>query len=205
MSPLLRGCLVTLLLVGPARDARADWLLTPFVGTTFAGQTTIVQLDTSAGAAGPISARHLILGGAAGWLSDNVLGFETDFAFVPGIFVKDNPDNLVTSNSAAALSGNVIAAVPLSVTRESLRPYLVGGFGLLHGVQKDRLGLLDEVSLNEPAVQIGGGALGLVTERAGVRFDLRQLRTLSRDDTLRGDRRTKLSFWRATIGVVIRY
>lgn len=205
MSPLLRGCLFTLLLVSPARDARADWLLIPFVGTTFAGRTTIVQLDTSAGTTGPIGAKHWILGGSAAWLSDNILGVEADLAFVPGIFVKENPDNLVTSNSASALSGNVIAAVPLSVTRESLRPYLVGGVGLLHAVQKDRLGLLDDAGLNEAAIQLGGGALGLVTERAGVRFDLRQLRTLSRDDSLTGARRARLSFWRFTFGVVIRY
>jgi hypothetical protein len=54
-------------------------------------------------------------------------------------------------------------------------------------------------------MQLGGGATGLLSERAGVRFDLRHIRTLSRTDTILGDRATKLSFWRATVGVLLRY
>lgn len=182
-----------------ACDVRADWLLTPFLGSSFGAQSTQFLFDPSAE-----RAKHWVFGGSAAWLSDNVLGVEADLAFIPGIFIGDNTNNLVTSNNAITLTGNVILAVPLTVTRESLRPYLVGGVGLMHAVLDDQICLLC-VSLNEAALQVGGGAIGLLSDRGGVRFDLRQIRTLRREETLLGDRRAKLSFWRATVGAVIRY
>jgi hypothetical protein len=59
---------------------------------------------------------------------------------------------------------------------------------------------------NSLGLQLGGGALGLISARTGVRFDLRQTRTLghARND-LTGVAGTKVSFWRATVGVVFRY
>jgi hypothetical protein len=67
----------------------------------------------------------------------------------------------------------------------------------------------DRINLNESnnllALQLGGGAIGLVSNRAGIRFDLRHMRALSRDLTLRGERTSKLSFWRFTVGVTLRY
>lgn len=200
MSRLARGAFLTVLLLCSARDARADWLLTPFVGFTFAGHTPLVTLEL-----GGVNAKHWVFGGSAGWLSDHIIGVEVDFLAVPGIFTKENPDNLITSNSAIAFTGNVVAAAPLSVTGAALRPYLAGGVGILRAELEDRICLLGCISITEPAVQVGGGAIGLVTERAGLRFDLRYLRTLAREDSLTGDRRAKLSFWRATIGVVLRY
>jgi hypothetical protein len=69
---------------------------------------------------------------------------------------------------------------------------------------------LDLINLNESGddwlgLQLGAGAIGLITNRAGVRFDLRHARALSRGTTLRGEQTSKLSFWRATVGVTLRY
>lgn len=194
-----RGALfLTALFLASAPEARADWLLTPFIGTTFAGKSAFVTFEPEA-----VRAKHWLIGGSAGWLSDNVFGIEADVALVPGFFGDENP--IVTSNRVTTISGSVIAAVPLSITRESLRPYILGGFGLVHTVLEDQICLLGCVSESNGALQLGGGAIGLVTDRAGVRFDLRQIRTLAREDTLTGDRRAKLSFWRASVGVVVRY
>jgi hypothetical protein len=191
---------LTLFVFGLAAEARADWLITPFVGTTFAGQSALIQFDPDA-----VATKHWLFGGSVTWLGGGIFGVEADVALVPGIFEDDNVDNLVTASTATTLSGNVIAAVPLAVTRESLRPYLVGGIGLVHARVEDQICLVSCEALNEPALQVGGGAIGLVSDRAGVRFDLRQIRTLRREETLIGERRAKLSFWRATVGVVIRY
>ena len=54
-------------------------------------------------------------------------------------------------------------------------------------------------------LQLGGGAIGFVTDRAALRFDLRSVRTLSRAIDLVGESKSKLSFWRASVGVAIRY
>lgn len=184
-------------------EARADFLITPYIGTVFAGNTTLLDLDV-----GAASSKHWTFGGSAAWLSDRILGVEADFSMVPGFFQNSDGNELVIGSRVTTLTGNVIAALPLSVTRESLRPYVVGGLGLLRASAEDPI---DLISLNESlpgnwlGLQLGAGAIGLITNRAGVRFDLRHLRALSRDTTLLGERTSKLSFWRATFGVTLRY
>ena len=184
-------------------EARADFLITPYVGSVFGGSTTLLDLDV-----GATSSKHWMFGGSAAWLSDQILGVEADFSMVPGFFQNSGGTGLVIGSRVTTLTGSVIAALPLSVTRESLRPYVVGGLGLLRAAAEDPL---DLITVNEalPAdwlgLQLGAGAIGLITDRAGVRFDLRHSRTLSRDTTLRGERTSKLSFWRATFGVTLRY
>lgn len=179
-------------------DARADFLITPYIGSAFGGRTTLFDLDI-----GAASAKHWTFGGGAAWLSDQVLGVEADFAMVPGFFENSSEAGLITGSRVTTLMGNVLAALPLSVSRESLRPYVTGGLGLIHATADDFIGLNE--SGDWLGLQVGAGAIGLISERAGVRFDLRHFRALSRDTTLRGERASKLSFWRATVGFTLRY
>jgi opacity protein-like surface antigen len=180
------------------REARADWLVTPFVGATFGTETAFLQPDPGAAAS-----KHAIVGAGAGWLGDGVLGVEADVAFAPGFFTEDGALSLIVHSRVTTLFGNVIAAVPISVTRESLRPYLLGGIGLVSASLEDVIGLAE--SDKSVGLQVGGGAIGMLSNRVGVRFDLRQTRTLRRETTILAERQTKLSFWRATLGVVLRY
>jgi hypothetical protein len=197
----LRALLALALLAFAAPDARADFLLTPFLGTQFGGKTassTLLDLDLAAGS------RHWIFGGSAAWLSDQFFGVEADFATVPGFLQESGADfSLVSGSRVTTLSGNVIVAVPLAVSRESLRPYVIGGLGLVHASTEDPVGLNEDQDW--AGLQVGGGAAGFITRRAGVRFDLRHTRALSRGVNLRGERSSRLSFWRATFGVTIRY
>jgi hypothetical protein len=179
-------------------NARADFLVTPFIGSAFGGSTTLLDLDT-----GAASAKHWTFGGSAAWLSDQVLGVEADFAMVPGFFENSGGTGLITGSRVTTLTGNVLAALPLSVSRESLRPYITGGLGLIHATADDLIGLNE--SGDWLGLQVGAGAIGLISERTGVRFDLRHSRALSRDTTLRGERTSKLSFWRAAVGFTLRY
>ena len=187
-----------LLLCTGGAEARADFLITPFIGSAFGGNTTLLDLDI-----GAASSKHWIFGGSAAWLSDQVLGVEAEFAMVPGFFENSEGTGLITGSRVTTLTGNVLVAMPLSVSRESLRPYITGGLGLIRATAEDLIGLNE--SGDWLGLQVGAGAIGLITERAGVRFDLRHARSLSRDTTLRGDRTSKLSFWRATVGVTLRY
>ena len=183
-----------------AAPARADFLVTPFVGVTFGAETGFLILDQTA-----IASKDLMFGGSWGWLSDHVFGVEAEVSFAPGFFKAEDPEGLITADSVAAFFGNVIAALPVSVTREGLRPYLVGGLGSLRIRLDDLLGLAS-VPDNSLALQLGAGALGFVNDRAGLRFDLRHIRSLARttnEFTL--ERTSKLSFWRASVGVAIRY
>ena len=146
------------------------------------------------------------MGGSAGWLGAGVLGAEFDFGYAPRFFHSDRGFGLTDPGSnATTFTGNAIVAVPLSVTRESLRPYLSVGLGLLHTGASD---LAEAVAIdrNLLAVSVGGGVIGFVTARAGVRFDLRRISSVASGvDTLTGATEPSLSFWRATFGVALRY
>jgi opacity protein-like surface antigen len=189
---------LAVVLCGSPRNAGADYLFIPFIGGAFAGRTAFLNLEQGAGAT------QLIFGGSAGWLSSGVLGVEADFAYAPRFFERDNLAGVIQGSNAMTLSGSVIAAVPLGITQDGLRPYLTGGLGLVHSAIT-YTGLVDPVDDNSLGLNVGAGAIGFFTPRTGVRFELRHFRTLERDvNPATGDLRTRLSFWRATVGVVIR-
>jgi hypothetical protein len=185
------------LLLAPPR-ASADWLITPFLGTTFGGESPFLDFELSQGSA------QTIFGGSVALLSDQILGVEGDFGYSPRFFERNSRAGLVTGSNLSTLTGNVLLAMPLSLTRESLRPYLAGGGGLIHAGASDVIsfGNLDR---NLTAIDIGGGAFGLVSTRTGFRFDLRHFRSLYSRELLLQPRRAHLSFWRASVGVTIRY
>ncbi len=178
--------------------AAADWLLVPFVGGSFAPETTFVIPEEGSG-------RKLTLGGSVAFLSDGFLGLEADFGHTPGFFQGDDPLGLVLSSRVTTLSGSVILAVPLSITRESLRPYVVGGVGLLQARSRHVGGAIP-VEEDLLAVNVGAGAIGMVTFQTGLRFDFRYIKAASgADGPFPRPGLSSLSFWRGTAGVVIRY
>lgn len=187
-----------LLLVSPSH-ARADWLITPYLGMGFAGETTFLVLGRGAGES------KLTLGASVALLSDGLLGLEADVAHTPRFFQGDDPLELVESSRVTTIGGNLIVAAPLGLTRESLRPYLVGGLGLMQ-VRTNDIANIFPVDLDLLGLSLGGGAIGLLSERTGVRFDLRHLKAITGEDgPLAAEGVSRLSFWRASLGVIIRY
>ena len=195
-----RGLVVALLLAAwlePA-DASADWLITPFLGGSFAPETTFLVFEKGAG-------RKMAVGASVAILSDALLGIEAEVSHTPGFFEGDNPLGLVLTSRVTTLTGNVIVAAPLAITRESLRPYFVGGVGLLQARSKHAGGLFP-VDRNLLGLDVGGGAIGFLTPRTGVRFDLRHFKAISGEDgPFARPGVSRLSFWRATAGLTIAY
>ena len=66
---------------------------------------------------------------------------------------------------------------------------------------------LVEVADTLPAMSLGGGATGFLTERVGLSWDLRRFQSLSGMDGSRGVSLgpEELSSWRATMALAIRY
>lgn len=189
---------VAVLWCTPPAHARADWLIIPFLGGSFAPETTLLTVEEGAG-------RKLTLGAAAALLGDGLFGLEADFSHTPGFFEGSDPLGLVLTSRVTTLSGSVIVAVPLSITRESLRPYLVGGVGLIQARSRDAAEFFP-VDQNLLGVNMGAGALGLLTARTGLRFDVRHIKAASgADGPLARPGVSRLSFWRATAGLVFRY
>ena len=187
-----------LCICAPATTASADWLIIPFLGTSFAGETTFLVFEEGAGS-------RMTLGGSVALIGSGILGIEADVAHTPRFFEGDDPLGLLLSSRVTTVSGNLVLAAPLSWTRESLRPYLVGGLGLLQArasnaarllpLEEDRLGLT-----------VGGGAIGFVSDLTGLRFDVRHIKAVSgADGPFAREGVSRLSFWRASAGIVIRY
>lgn len=186
------------LMLLPASNAAADWLFTPFLGGTFAPQIPIVNLEQSAGTT------KVVVGGSTALLSDGIFGIEGDFGYSPRFFERSSQFLNAGSNVMTFL-GNVVVALPLSVTRESLRPYAVGGIGLIHAAAAALVVQELDIDRNLLGYDLGGGAIGMFDPNVGVRFDLRRFQTVHELENQLTQQRSHLSFWRATVGVTIRY
>jgi opacity protein-like surface antigen len=192
-------CAAALLLLAPtSARAQTDLLIVPFIGMKFAGSTSIALGEPTVGE------KKVTFGVSSMLLGDNFLGIEADIEQTPQFF-GPGVQRTVTSSGVTTLTGNVVIAVPKVITQESLRPYVVAGVGLMHARVSTQIGLLDTKS-NLLGLDIGGGVIGFVSPRAGARFELRHFKNLTDDAsgavTIGG---TKLSFWRVTVGVVLRY
>jgi hypothetical protein len=200
--------LLAVVLCGSPREARADYLFVPFIGGAFAGKTSFYDAEQAFGEdiEGGSGSTQLIFGGSVGWLSQGIIGFEGDFSYGPRFFETDNEAGEIAASHLVTVSGSVIVAAPLRVTGYSLRPYLIGGLGLMHsGITYVTASAFPPVDDDSVGFNIGGGAIGFLSPRTGVRFELRHFRTFDREpNEVSAEVSSKLSFWRLTVGLVIR-
>lgn len=194
---LVRAVVLAAAALAGAEPAGAEWLIVGHTGLKFGGSTTLVDLETAA------PEKKTPLGLSVMWLGSGIIGAEVDATFIPDYFDRENAD-LVTGSAVRTVMGSVVIAAPLRLTRESLRPYVAGGAGLLHSQSEDLAGLFTFKS-DLWGMNVGGGVLGFLSDGFGVRFDLRYFRNLSEErqpGVVFGS--TKLSFWRASVGLVFR-
>lgn len=172
----------------------------PFLGTAFAGETTFLDLDRGAGQT------KVAFGASVALLSDGLLGLEADVGHSPRFFQGDVTPPRVLSSRVTTVSGNVIVAAPLALTRESLRPYVVGGLGLMQARTENAARVLPGLHNDLLGLTLGGGAIGLITPFTGMRFDVRHLKAVSGERGLLAREGTsRLSFWRASVALTVRY
>jgi hypothetical protein len=196
------GALTLGLLLMSSPALAGDKQIRPLLGVTFGGSTTLFDFeDTAGGRAGAAAERNVIVGVGGVWLG-NIFGVDVDFAHAPGFFQSDN--RLVLRSGVTTVTGNVIVALPRRLTEYSLRPYLVGGAGLMHVSITDVFDVLP-VRTSLPTFDFGGGATGFVTKRVGFCWELRRFVSRQSDDRVVDFGPKKLSFWRASMGLAIRY
>jgi len=169
----------------------------PFIGATFGGGTTLVDPESAVGSP------SLAVGVGAMFLGE-VLGTEVEVADAPGFFEAGK--NLVRGSRVTTVTGNVVVAAPHRLTEYALRPYFVGGAGLMSVRTTTAFGVFD-VSTIMPQFDLGVGVVGFLTNKVGVCWDLRRFQSVGggagETGLSFGDER--LSFWRATMAVAIRY
>jgi len=175
--------------------ARAEWQVKPFLGVTFGGTTTLVNLEEAAGEP------NVAIGGSA-LLVGEVFGIEGDVGFSPGFFGSDA--FLVRDSSVTTLTANLYVGLPRRWFMYTLRPYVVAGGGVIRVRGEDRAQILN-LDQTLPAWDVGGGATGFVTDRMGVSWELRYFRGFSGDDPTGVSFGSEtLSFFRAMMALTIR-
>jgi hypothetical protein len=183
---------LTLLLLRPV-EASAEWQLRPFFGVTFGGGTTLVDLDHASGS------RNIVVG-VNGALLGNIIGVDVDFGHAPGFF-QTGDHGLVQRSSVTTLTGNVVIAPPRRLTEYTLGPYFVLGAGLMRARSESLL----PVASTLPAMDIGGGANGFLSDHIGLHWDARYFWSVGGKELGGIIGPQQLSFWRASMGLVIRY
>ncbi len=213
MVRTLAACCLCLLLA--PRPARAgEWHFTPVFGVTFAGNTTLVDLQHGT------DKHHLNFGGIVSRFGEGVIGVEGIVIYTRHFFEFDGPRDPadpvpvpIAKSYTLSATGNVVLTVPKRWTEYFLRPYVSGGFGVLRAVSIDQppspgSASVLPVSSTMPGFTIGGGAIGFISQNTGVRFDVRYHGGLRRDPGADAGNvigpELHLRYMTAEIGVVIR-
>lgn len=181
-----------------AAAGAADQQARFFVGTTFAGDTSFVDLENAVGSP------HFTIGGQLAWLGE-ILGVDFDFADTGGFFESGGSTKLVLKSRVTTWTGDVVVALPRRLSEYSLRLYFVGGGGIMRVREEDTLTVYD-ITETRPAVNVGVGALGFLSNRVGVSWEVRRFQ-LAGGSSLQGTSfgAEQLSYWRAHMAVVFRY
>ena len=146
------------------------------LGVTFRGNTNIVDIQNAT------HLSHKEFGAAVTVLTKGLFGVEGVLSFTPGFFHADRPQRdgealptagFIGRSYALAVMGNVVVAAPRRYTEYFLRPFVSGGAGLLRASVTDAATLGSIASGARVGFNVGGGAIGFLTQHTGVRFDLR--------------------------------
>ena len=195
-----RIVLVCMFLLAAPATARADFFVIPFTGMKFGGSTSIADFELAAGK------KKFVLGVAARTVDDGIIGYEVEFANIAGYFANEEVSlvrPLVKPGSYVNdLTGSVVLSLPPGFTGGGLRPYAVIGGGLIHAQSEDFFDVI-KVRRTVAALTLGVGAIGMLTNNVGVRFDVRHLRSLTSDPPTGGVGH-QIAYSRFTIGLLLR-
>jgi opacity protein-like surface antigen len=202
---IVTAAIVVLASMGAPGTAAADWLFTPFVGTTFSSKA-----DFDDGLPGGDDfERQFTYGASLGWMGAGAVGLEFDFGYSPNFFENladaDDDFTFADDSNVTTLMGNLVVGVPIGgQSGPGIRPYGLVGMGLI----RTKVTAADEffdVDANDWGYNVGGGIIVFFSDSVGIRGDLRYFRTLGDDeedfDFSLGD----FSFWRANVGVTFRF
>lgn len=205
----IRKCFLTasvfaLMLAAAPRTASADWTFTPFLGVNFGGAA-----DVNTGSSGSSTAskfeRKIDYGASLAKMGSGPIGFEIDFGYSPNFFETGTGASgfdFTNDSNVTTLTGNVI----IGASGGPIRPYVVGGVGLIRSNVQDVRGLFSATSKNDFGMDVGGGVMGFFAENIGLRGDLRYFRSFrGTTDNASGITLGDFKFWRASAGVSFKF
>lgn len=213
---ILRATLVLLFLGIASTPARADWLLTPYLGVVFGGaanQFVLNDLDDE-------FEQRVSFGGSFGYMSKGIFGVEVDYALSPNFFQftggTNNFDILNLDSSVQTVMANVILGIPVGgSTGGGIRPYVTAGIGSIRTRLRSDADVFDDLVSDDTGYNFGAGAHFFAGNHFGLRADVRYFRgleSLDDEDPIEDNpffdqeiARDVFNFWRGTVGITFRF
>ena len=143
---LAAAAILAILILVPAAPARADVVLTPYVGSLFGGD---------------LQDNKVSYGATASFMGGGIFGAEVGFNWTPEFVPATSTHGDVRQ---ASLMGNLIVGIPIGSSDQAghVRPYITGGAGLFRATQKES-DFFDRINSNDFAVNFGGGIMAFFT------------------------------------------
>ena len=196
-------------LAAAPRNASADWTLTPFIGGNFSGSADVN--NATAGTSFSNKFEHkLDYGVSLAGMGSGIFGFEVDFGYSPNFFetgtASNNAFDFTNDSNVTTLTGNLIVGAPIGGHGGQVRPYAVGGVGLIRTNVQDAGQFFDVASKNDFGMDLGAGVMGFFSQNVGVRGDIRYFRSFQgSSDNATGLGLSNFHFWRGTVGVSFKF
>jgi opacity protein-like surface antigen len=208
----LNKCLITVVIAAATsafspRTASADWTLTPFVGWNFGGSADV---SGSSGVSTKNKFAHKAdYGVSATWMGRGIVGTEIDFGYSPSFFANTAASGFkfASDSNVTTLTANLIVGVPAGGHAAAVRPYAVGGVGLIRQRVGDANGLFDVESKNDFGFDAGAGVMGFFSQNVGLRGDVRYFRSFrgAPSGSVTGLALSDFHYWRASAGVAFKF
>ena len=195
---LHRTLMLSLLLAGVFPGvARADFLIVPFFGFNFGGDSGQELSDA-------VDASQYNWGVSLAWMGAGVFGLEGDIGYSDDFFGRTDAGG----SSVLSMSGNLLLGIPFGGQEGfGVRPYGTVGVGVVRP-EGDAFPESEAFGDNHVAWNFGGGLMVFFASHVGVRADLRYFRTFEAVDLFdfdAGEEGGDLDFTRGSIGFILRF
>lgn len=179
------------LVAASATDARAQGFIAPLIGYDFGGDASCPQISNC-------QDKRMNYGVALGKMGP-IFGFEEEFAYAKDFFGTSPAMN---NSSVFTAMSNVMVVPRIG----PVRPYLLGGMGLIKSHAEFTAVSLLTSDNNSFGWDVGGGVIALATPHVGVRGDIRYFHAFQ-DATIVGFivQNPKLDFGRASVALVLAF
>lgn len=202
----------SLVMAAASGTAWADWIITPFIGWNFGGSADVSGcIGNQCGLSTLNKFEHKIdYGVSLASMGAGIAGFEFDVGYSPNFFATDTASNntfrFTNSSNAVTVMGNLILGAPVGGHGGSIRPYAVGGVGLIRTNVQDFDQTFSVNTKNDFGFDVGAGLMGFFTDVIGIRGDVRYFRAFTGSNsnvTTLGV--SNFRYWRGSVGVSLKF
>ena len=200
---LIAICLMFVATAAVPSRASADWMFTPFIGTSFGGSANVSGGGSGSDASSDFK-KKLNYGASLAGMGNGVFGFELDFGYAPNFFADATATNLgfVGDGNVTTLMGNMI----IGASGGPIRPYVTGGIGLIKSKLDSPSDLFKGIDSTDFGFDAGGGLMCFFSQNVGLRGDVRLFRSFNNVDLSSVDFKLgDFKFWRGSVGLTFKF